>query len=125
MTAATTAIPMFVDQPEAGVFKVHSDRLPRKLAAILYADVAGYSRLTRGDEDANQRCVTACLDVIADMAARHARHGNTVAANAEVAAVLRLRPTFSIEEFLANLPYREYADREHHRQGLLSAGFPA
>jgi class 3 adenylate cyclase len=24
-----------------------SDRLPRKLAAILYADVAGYSRLNR------------------------------------------------------------------------------
>jgi hypothetical protein len=30
----------------------HSDRLPRKLAAILYADVAGYSRLTGDDEDA-------------------------------------------------------------------------
>lgn len=28
------------------------DRLPRKLAAILYADVAAYSRLTGEDEDA-------------------------------------------------------------------------
>ncbi len=28
------------------------DRLPRKLAAILYADVAVYSRLTGEDEDA-------------------------------------------------------------------------
>jgi class 3 adenylate cyclase len=27
------------------------DRLPRKLAAILYADVAGYSRLTGEDEE--------------------------------------------------------------------------
>ncbi len=31
------------------------DRLPRKLAAILYADVAGYSRLTGEDEDATHR----------------------------------------------------------------------
>ncbi len=29
-------------------------RLPRKLVAILYADVAGYSRLTGDDEDATQ-----------------------------------------------------------------------
>ena len=31
------------------------DRLPRKLAAILYADVAGYSGLTGEDEDATHR----------------------------------------------------------------------
>ncbi len=31
------------------------DRLPRKLAAILYADVAGYSRLSGEDEDATHR----------------------------------------------------------------------
>ena len=30
---------------------MESERLPRKLAAILYADVAGYSRLTGDDED--------------------------------------------------------------------------
>ena len=32
-----------------------SDRLPRKLAAILYADVAGYSRLTGEDKDSTLR----------------------------------------------------------------------
>ncbi len=31
---------------------MESEPLPRKLAAILYADVAGYSRLTGEDEDA-------------------------------------------------------------------------
>ncbi len=31
------------------------ERLPRKLAAILYADVAGYSRLTGEDEDGMHR----------------------------------------------------------------------
>lgn len=30
-------------------------RLPRKLAAILYADVAGYSRLTGTDQEGTHR----------------------------------------------------------------------
>ena len=40
------------------------DRLPRKLAAILYADVAGYSRLTEQDEDATHRRLSGYLDLI-------------------------------------------------------------
>ena len=40
------------------------DRLPRKLAAILYADVAGYSRLTGEDEDATHRVLSEYLDLI-------------------------------------------------------------
>ena len=39
-------------------------RLPRKLAAILYADVAGYSRLTGEDEDATHRSLSEYLDLI-------------------------------------------------------------
>ena len=39
-------------------------RLPRKLAAILYADVAGYSRLTGEDEDATHRTLSEYLDLI-------------------------------------------------------------
>ena len=41
-----------------------NDRLPRKLAAILYADVAGYSRLTGEDEDATHRILADYLDLI-------------------------------------------------------------
>ena len=41
------------------------DRLPRKLAAILYADVAGYSRLTGDDEDATHRTLSEYLDLVA------------------------------------------------------------
>ena len=37
------------------------DRLPRKLTAILYADVAGYSRLTGTDEDGTHRRLRSCL----------------------------------------------------------------
>jgi class 3 adenylate cyclase/TolB-like protein len=40
-------------------------RLPRKLAAILYADVAGYSRLTAEDEDNTHRRLRAALDLFA------------------------------------------------------------
>ncbi len=42
------------------------DRLPRKLAAILYADVVDYSRLTGEDEDATHRRLSEYLDVISD-----------------------------------------------------------
>lgn len=41
------------------------ERLPRKLAAILYADVAGYSRLTGEDEDATHRALRDRLDLFA------------------------------------------------------------
>ncbi len=46
-----------------------SDRLPRKLAAILYADVADYSRLTGEDEDATHRRLRKYLDFISASAA--------------------------------------------------------
>ncbi len=37
--------------------------ITRKLAAILYADVAGYSRLTGADEEGTHRTLDAYLDV--------------------------------------------------------------
>ena len=47
------------------------ERLKRKLAAILYADVAGYSRLTGADEDATHRALSDYLDYIAATVASH------------------------------------------------------
>jgi adenylate cyclase len=49
----------------------NSSRLPRKLAAILYADVAGYSRLTGSDEDATHRRLSDSLDLIATAIEEH------------------------------------------------------
>jgi adenylate cyclase len=46
-------------------------RLPRKLAAILYADVAGYSRLTGEDEDATHRALSEYLDLISNTIESH------------------------------------------------------
>ena len=48
-----------------------TDRLPRKLAAILYADVAEYSRLTGDDEDATHRTLSKYLDLIAHTVDSH------------------------------------------------------
>lgn len=52
------------------------DRLPRKLAAVLYADVAGYSRLTGDDEDATHRTLSEYLDLIS--ATIEAHHGKVM-----------------------------------------------
>ena len=47
------------------------DRLPRKLAAILYADVAGYSRLTGLDEDTTHRTLREYLDLVSGAIKSH------------------------------------------------------
>jgi adenylate cyclase len=38
--------------------------LERKLTAILYADIAGYSRLTSEDEEGTHRALSAYLDAL-------------------------------------------------------------
>ena len=43
------------------------DTLPRKLAAILYADVAAYSRLTGKDEEGTHRRLSEYLDLISSV----------------------------------------------------------
>jgi class 3 adenylate cyclase len=47
------------------------ERLPGKLAAILYADVAGYSRLTGEDEEGTHRRLSEYLDLISTDIGRH------------------------------------------------------
>ncbi|MEE9570624.1 MAG: adenylate/guanylate cyclase domain-containing protein, partial [Gammaproteobacteria bacterium] len=47
------------------------DRLPRKLAGILYADVAGYSRLTGEDEEGTHHRLSEYLDLISDAIGEH------------------------------------------------------
>ena len=45
--------------------------LNRKLAAILYADVAGYSRLTGADEEGTHKTLRAYLDAISTLIEGH------------------------------------------------------
>jgi TolB-like protein len=48
-----------------------SEHLPRRLAAIFYADVAGYSRLTGADEDATHRTLSTYLDLLSAAVDEH------------------------------------------------------
>jgi TolB-like protein/class 3 adenylate cyclase len=48
---------------------VSADSLPRKLAAVVYADVAGYSRLTGEDEEGTHRRLSRYLDIISESVA--------------------------------------------------------
>lgn len=50
---------------------MNAERLDRKLAAILYADVAGYSRLTGEDEDATHRALSEYLDLLSKTIEHH------------------------------------------------------
>jgi adenylate cyclase len=52
------------------------ERLPRRLVALLYADIAGYSRLTGDDEDATHRRLRDYLDLIAKTIENH--HGQVM-----------------------------------------------
>jgi len=61
------------------------EQLPRKLAAVLYADVAGYSRLTADDEDVTHRRLRDYLNTLADNVARHGGHVNHYAGDAMLA----------------------------------------
>ncbi len=58
------------------------------------------------------------------MAACYAQMGEATAAEARAAEVLRLKPDFSADAYVAKLPYRETDDRAHHREGLGKAGLP-
>ena len=47
------------------------ESLTRKLAAIVYADVAGYSRLTGADEEGTHKALSACLDSLGTTVGGH------------------------------------------------------
>lgn len=55
---------------------MNQNQLQRKLAAILYADVAGYSRLTGVDEEGTHRMLRDSLDLISASVESH--HGRVV-----------------------------------------------
>jgi adenylate cyclase len=62
----------------------------------------------------------------ARLAAAHAQAGDSAAAAAEVAALLKADPDFSIEDFMQQGVVLERSeDRQHLRDGLLRAGLPS
>ena len=60
----------------------------------------------------------------ADMAGCYAALGMTRDAKSEVDRTLKLKPDFSISDYVESLTYKECQDREHHRELLRKAGMP-
>jgi adenylate cyclase len=57
------------------------------------------------------------------LAASYGWLGDNTAAAAHFARIHALDPEFALETYLATLHYRQDADLQHHREGLLKAGF--
>jgi adenylate cyclase len=82
--------------------------------ARAYADaIASYSKLTAPDHTHH-----------AFLAAASAQLGNRTAAGAHAREVMQSEPAFTAQAFIATLHYRNPADGEHMREGLLKAGLP-
>ena len=82
--------------------------------ARAYADaIESFSRIVRPDHSHH-----------AFLAASSAQLGNKTAAAAHAREATTLEPSFSINKYLATLHYKEAADREHYREGLIKAGLP-
>jgi adenylate cyclase len=82
--------------------------------ARLYADaIESFSKLTAPDHTHH-----------AFLAASSAQLGNRTAAAAHGREVLQRQPTFTVQGYLEKLHYRQPADTEHLREGLLKAGLP-
>ena len=59
-----------MESPSQDALNEHAP-LPHKLAAILYADVEGYSRLTGADESGTHRILSAYVDLFAETIKAH------------------------------------------------------
>jgi len=80
-----------------------------------YAEaVEAFSRLTRSDHTHH-----------AFLAATFAQMGNSVAAAAHAAEVIKREPRFSVAAYLGTQHYKHELDRRRHEAGLLKAGLPA
>lgn len=62
------------------------ERLPRKLVAILYADVVGYSRMASEEEDATHRRLKESLGLIATTVMSY--HGRVISYSGDVALAM-------------------------------------
>jgi hypothetical protein len=81
-----------------------TQEVKRKLAAVLNADVKGYSRLMSEDEKGTVR--TFCE--------REAR--------AEAAELLRINPNFSVDQLVKRMPFKNQAENDRQADALYKAG---
>lgn len=104
-----------------------SSHIKRKLAAILAADVYGFSRLMGVDEEALaplKKVLTLNPNfgqAHVNLAACYAELGHEEKARTEVAEILRLVPNWSLE-FVRQLPYKDPVAVERYLAALRKAG---
>jgi adenylate cyclase len=97
----------------------------RKLAAILAADVVGFSRLTGVDEDRTLARLRALRSDLIDptiSAASYGQLGRVDEAREGWREALRVNPNYSLEQRRKVLPYKNPADFELVVDGLRKAG---
>ena len=63
-------------------------KIERKLAAILFADVVGYSRHSRRDEEGTHRALSAGLDALTGTITKHGGRVVNLAGDAVLAALV-------------------------------------
>ena len=105
-----------------------NEELERRLAAILAADVAGYSALMGANEQATVRELKAHQAVIPNFRSAHgllaatlARLGHVEEARAVAAEILRIEPKYTISVTRALALSKR---REAYLDGLRMAGLP-
>ncbi|HJR20165.1 MAG TPA: tetratricopeptide repeat protein, partial [Dongiaceae bacterium] len=59
------------------------------------------------------------------MAAADALAGRIDAARNHARAVLKLAPDFTVTQYMTTMHYKRESDREHHTEGLRTAGLPS
>ncbi len=122
------------------------EQLPRKLAAILHADLAGFSRHTGEDEEGTYQRLRTCLSAadecveshngvinhIPELQTRHYAYliscyfhlSKLDEVNQQVNMLLELEPTFTISQFERTLHYQDEEDRCHLTEALRASHIP-
>ncbi len=103
------------------------DEVKRKLTTILAADVAGYTRLMRADEEATFKTLGVYRDVIDGLIARYNELGRDAEARAEAEKYLGHDPFFSLKEhaeWRAGFAYKGQSWQDRYIEALRQAGLP-
>jgi adenylate cyclase len=128
MLAQRGELMVWLGRPDEGVEWVQKAMQLDPLGATGFAHLLGRAhRANRRYEDA----IAAFKQVRspryqhhAELAACCAATGNDHEAAKQKAETLHLKPDFSTERYIASLPYKNTADREHLRDSLHNAGLP-
>ena len=126
MLAQRGELMVWLGRPEEGVEWVRKAMQLDPLGADGFAHLLGRAlRADRRYEDAvaaYKQVRTVRYQHHAEMAACYAASGIDHEAAKQKAETLRLNPGFSTEKYIASLPYKNTADREHLRDSLHKAG---